>query len=59
MRPGNVRELAAVQSGQADIRYHQIEALRASTIAAADEAGLSLLGLDPDTVAFTHPGGIA
>jgi len=36
-----------------------ILAERASTIAVADEAGLFLLGLDPDTEATPHPGGIA
>jgi DUF1009 family protein len=36
-----------------------ILAERASTIAVADGAGLFLLGLDPDTTATPHPGGIA
>src|SRR5271165_1452112 len=36
-----------------------ILAERACTIAAADEAGLFLLGLDPDTVGCEHPGGTA
>jgi DUF1009 family protein len=36
-----------------------ILAERASTIAVADGAGLFLLGLDPDTAATPHPGGIA
>jgi UDP-2,3-diacylglucosamine hydrolase len=36
-----------------------ILAERAATIAAADGAGLFLLGLDPDTDTSPHPGGIA
>jgi DUF1009 family protein len=58
--PGTLR--AAAAAGLRGVAFEAggtILAERASTVAAADEAGLFLLGLDPDIEAATHPGGTA
>jgi len=53
---------AAARAGLRGVAFEAggtILAERAATIALADQAGLFLLGLDPDNAASEHPGGIA